>query len=44
MTHLSDSYGGALQFTGTFFGICAQDLNGTHCIADFDYFDLEHSL
>jgi xylan 1,4-beta-xylosidase len=41
-THLSDGYGGALQFTGTFFGICAQDLNGMRAVADFDYFDMEN--
>jgi xylan 1,4-beta-xylosidase len=43
MTHLSDSYGGALQFTGTMVGICAQDLNGMRAVADFDYFELNYS-
>ncbi len=33
---LSDDYGGALHFT--MMGLCAQDLGGTHAVADFDYF------
>jgi xylan 1,4-beta-xylosidase len=36
---LSDDYGSTLRFTGSFVGVCAQDLNGTHAVADFDYFD-----
>jgi xylan 1,4-beta-xylosidase len=36
---LSDDYGGTLRFTGAMVGLCAQDLNGTHTVADFDYFD-----
>lgn len=38
---LSDDYGGTLRFTGAMIGLCAQDLNGTHAIADFDYFDYQ---
>ncbi len=36
---LSDDYGSTLRFTGAMVGICAQDVGGTHAIADFDYFD-----
>jgi xylan 1,4-beta-xylosidase len=35
---LSDEYGHALGFTGTFVGMCAQDLAGTCLHADFDQF------
>jgi xylan 1,4-beta-xylosidase len=35
---LSDDYGQGLHFTGAMVGLCAQDLNGTHTPADFDYF------
>jgi xylan 1,4-beta-xylosidase len=35
---LSDDYGSTLRFTGAMVGLCAQDLNGSHAIADFDYF------
>jgi len=35
---LSDDYGSTLRFTGAMIGLCAQDLNGTHVAADFDYF------
>ena len=38
---LSDDYGGALRFTGAMVGLCAQDVGGTHIIADFDYFDYQ---
>jgi xylan 1,4-beta-xylosidase len=37
---LSDDYGQGLHFTGAFVGICAQDLNGTKAVADFDYFEI----
>lgn len=37
---LSDDYGQGLHFTGAMIGLCAQDLNGTGCVADFDYFEL----
>jgi xylan 1,4-beta-xylosidase len=37
---LSDDYGTGLHFTGTFIGLCAQDLGGTGAVADFDYFTL----
>jgi len=37
-TKLSDDYGG-LGFTGTFIGLCAQDLSGQHKYADFDWFE-----
>jgi xylan 1,4-beta-xylosidase len=36
---LSDDYGSTLRFTGSMAGVCAQDLGGTHTVADFDYFD-----
>ena len=36
---LSDDYGSTLRFTGAMVGMCAQDVGGTHVIADFDYFD-----
>jgi xylan 1,4-beta-xylosidase len=29
---------GTPNFTGAFVGVCAQDLSGTRCAADFDYF------
>lgn len=35
---LSDEYEGKLGFTGTFVGLCAQDLSGQKKEADFDYF------
>jgi xylan 1,4-beta-xylosidase len=35
---LSDDYGSTLRFAGAMVGLCAQDLNGTHAVADFDYF------
>jgi xylan 1,4-beta-xylosidase len=39
---LSDDYGAnVLHFTGAFIGLCAQDLDGTHAQADFDYFELK---
>jgi xylan 1,4-beta-xylosidase len=38
---LSDDYGSTLRFTGSFVGVCAQDVGGTHAIADFDYFDYQ---
>ncbi|MBD0381476.1 glycoside hydrolase family 43 protein [Paenibacillus sedimenti] len=36
---LADEYKGKLSFTGTFAGLCAQDISGTMLHADFDYFD-----
>ena len=36
---LSDDYGTGLHFTGAMVGLCAQDLSGQNCLADFDYFD-----
>lgn len=36
--HLSDEATEPLRFTGTFVGICVQDLGGTRKHADFDYF------
>ena len=36
---LSDDYGATLRFTGAMVGVCAQDLNSTCTVADFDYFD-----
>ena len=35
---LSDDYCQGLSFTGTFIGLCAQDLSGRRKHADFDYF------
>jgi xylan 1,4-beta-xylosidase len=40
---LSDDYGSTLRFTGALVGLCAQDLNGAHAVADFDYFDYQPS-
>ncbi|MDO3408945.1 glycoside hydrolase family 43 protein [Saccharibacillus sp. CPCC 101409] len=37
--HLSDECAVPLRFTGTFIGLCAQDLDGTRKAADFDYFE-----
>ncbi|MGP4050515.1 glycoside hydrolase family 43 protein [Streptomyces sp. 2A115] len=37
---LSDDYGDLLRFTGTFVGVCAQDLGGTRAPADFDWFEV----
>lgn len=36
--HLSDDIANPLRFTGTFVGLCVQDLSGTRKHADFDYF------
>lgn len=36
--HLSDDIANPLRFTGTFVGMCVQDLSGTRKNADFDYF------
>lgn len=36
--HLSDDAAFQLRFTGTFVGMCVQDLSGTRLHADFDYF------
>lgn len=41
MGQLSDEFEGKLGFTGTFAGLCVQDLNGTRLHADFDYFRYE---
>jgi hypothetical protein len=35
---LADEYGGKLEFTHAFVGMCVQDLSGTRKHADFDYF------
>jgi xylan 1,4-beta-xylosidase len=43
MTKISDDYGSTLRFTGAMVGICAQDLEGTRAVADFDYFELKNS-
>ncbi|QUL53153.1 glycoside hydrolase family 43 protein [Paenibacillus tritici] len=37
--HLSDDFPAYIRFTGTFIGMCAQDLSGTLHPADFDYFE-----
>ncbi|QNF29665.1 glycoside hydrolase family 43 protein [Metabacillus elymi] len=36
--HLSDEYGDYIRFTGTFIGLCVQDLSGSKKHADFEYF------
>ncbi len=36
--HLSDEFGDYIRFTGTFVGVCVQDLSGEKKHADFDYF------
>lgn len=38
---LSDDYGSTLRFTGAMIGLCAQDVGGTHAVADFDCFDYQ---
>ncbi|UQZ36141.1 glycoside hydrolase 43 family protein [Paenibacillus sp. PK3_47] len=37
--HLSDDFPAYIRFTGTFIGMCVQDLAGTFRAADFDYFE-----
>jgi xylan 1,4-beta-xylosidase len=37
--HLSDDYPDYIRFTGTFIGLCVQDLSGNKKHADFDYFE-----
>ena len=41
MSKLSDDYGSTLRFTGAMVGLCAQDVGGTHIVADFDYFNYQ---
>lgn len=36
--HLSDEHGDYIRFTGTFIGMCVQDLSGSKKHADFEYF------
>jgi len=36
---LSDDYVQGPAYTGMFFGVCCQDLSGSHAHADFDWFD-----
>ncbi|MEK4117173.1 glycoside hydrolase family 43 protein [Paenibacillus sp. FSL W8-0919] len=38
ITHLSDESPDYIRFTGTYIGLCVQDLGGTRKHADFDYF------
>ncbi|WP_440108605.1 glycoside hydrolase family 43 protein [Paenibacillus sp. QZ-Y1] len=38
ITHLSDESPEYIRFTGTYIGLCVQDLGGTRKHADFDYF------
>ncbi|WP_339300591.1 glycoside hydrolase family 43 protein [Paenibacillus sp. FSL K6-2441] len=38
VSHLSDDPAEKVRFTGTFLGVCAQDLSGMRKPADFDYF------
>lgn len=44
ITHLSDESGDYIKFTGTFIGVCVQDLSGTRKHADFDYFIYKECL
>ncbi|MRN53708.1 glycoside hydrolase family 43 protein [Paenibacillus monticola] len=37
--HLSDDFPAYIRFTGTFIGMCVQDLSGAFVTADFDYFE-----
>ncbi len=39
---LSDDYGSTLHFTGTFVGVCVQDVGGAGIAADFSHFDLSN--
>jgi xylan 1,4-beta-xylosidase len=41
MSKLSDDFIGGKSFTGTFVGICCQDMSGNGLYADFDYFKYE---
>lgn len=38
VTHMSDDSAAQVRFTGTFVGVCVQDLSGLRKAADFDYF------
>lgn len=42
--HLADEYGPEDRFTGTFIGVCVQDLSGMSKHADFDFFTYRESL
>ena len=44
MRFLTDEYGGdsRIQFTGTFIGLCCNDLTGARRHADFDYLELRN--
>ncbi|WP_258832948.1 glycoside hydrolase family 43 protein [Peribacillus frigoritolerans] len=39
ISHLSDDDADYIRFTGTFVGVCVQDLSGQALNADFEYFD-----
>ncbi|WP_199613833.1 glycoside hydrolase family 43 protein [Paenibacillus alkalitolerans] len=39
VAHLSDESPDYIRFTGTFIGLCVQDLSGARKHADFDYFE-----
>lgn len=39
ISHLSDDDADYIRFTGTFVGVCVQDLSGQEIAAHFDYFD-----
>ncbi|SFJ47603.1 xylan 1,4-beta-xylosidase [Halobacillus dabanensis] len=43
-SHLSDDDAELIRFTGTFVGLCAQDLSGEKKPADFDYFVYEDKI
>src|SRR5690606_32687108 len=38
ISHMSDDHPDYVRFTGTFIGVCVQDLSGARKHADFDYF------
>lgn len=42
VSHMSDDDAKLIRFTGTFVGVCTQDLSGTKKHADFDYFYYKH--
>ncbi|QSF47455.1 glycoside hydrolase family 43 protein [Paenibacillus tianjinensis] len=42
--HLSDDFPAYIRFTGTFIGMCVQDLAGTFRPADFNYFEYKEHI
>ncbi|THE13933.1 glycoside hydrolase family 43 protein [Bacillus timonensis] len=43
-SHLSDDDADYIRFTGTFVGLCAQDLSGQALHADFEYFNYQENV